>query len=122
VARVAKYLMENGFKISHASISRHLQNVTKDWTRMLDVVSGTACRESKRVDVRWLASTCIAFKTHKGTFWVRTHSLPTVSDLQNEGKSRLANAEVLGLMDVEFTPKGFSVIPKNLRSDSKVAA
>lgn len=109
---VARYLNENGYKISHASISRYLKKATENWTLVLDAVTGDACTANKQVEVRWLAPMCLAFRTHKGTFWVRTPPIPGVKDLQTEAKSLLEKLELAGLIALELTPKGFTIVPK----------
>jgi arginine repressor len=120
---VSKYLKEQNYNISHASISRHLQKVNENWTSVLDTVTSSACIENQRVEVRWLASTCLAFRTHKGTFWVRTPPIPSVKDLQNEAKNLLDKIQIAGLIVLELTSKGFTIVPKmNLQPGPRATA
>jgi hypothetical protein len=120
---VARYLNENGYKISHVSISRYLKKANENWTSVLDEVTGDACTANRRAEVCWLAPTYLAFRTHKGTFWVKTPPIPSANDLQTEAKSLLEKLELAGLIAIETTPKGFTIIPKmNLHAGTKVTA
>jgi len=108
---VANFLKKNGYKISHVSISRHLKKATENWTSVLDAVTGDVCTANKRAEVRWLASTCLAFRTHKGTFWVRTPPISSVKDLQDQVNGLLDKMVCARAIRIDPTPRGLGIIP-----------
>jgi len=107
----AKYLSQNGHKISHSSIWRRLQRATENWKSVLDDVTGAACIANKQAEVRWLAPTCLAFRTHKGTYWVKTPPISSVKDLQDQVNGLLDKMVCAGAIRLDLTSQGLGILP-----------
>ena len=106
---VSAYLKENGFSISHVSISHYLKKVKEDWKVVLHTALTTVHSTKKSVEIRRLSADCSAFRLPDGTFWVPAPYSATLEDFQQQVRNHAAQTSYA--VRIQDSSSGLWVLP-----------